>query len=165
MPGYRPTLDWDIWRYPSSALRKNNRGNIYRITDADLGAPGTAPAADSVTIACRAGVIGDFWPNIEVHGSPVTVEKILDAIHEHFHKEINQTEYAEIREMDSRNHSLIVQAMQDRCQRANELFENAWRVGLRRLDCLGDTHFFKGLQVEYSSDDTWKLNLDLGPSM
>ncbi|KAK7692234.1 hypothetical protein QCA50_003859 [Cerrena zonata] len=155
------TLEWDLWRLPSSALRRTERGNIYRLSDADLRSPVTVPPTDSITISCRMGAIADFWPDIEVRGTPVTVDNILEAIYRHFHTAMDEMEYREIVEMDRQNAGLLVQTMTERCELANKLFENAWMVGLRRVDCLGDSHFFKGLQVEYSSNDSWKLELQL----
>lgn len=123
----------------------------------------TLPAADSITITCRTGAIADFWPEINVRGSPVTTDKILDDIYQHFHAEVDEVEYMQILEMDTQNAKSVVDTMYERCKLANELFENAWRVGLRRIDCLGDKHHFKGLQVEYSGNESWKLELKLGP--
>ena len=159
--GDSSALVWDIWRLPSSAFRRNHRGNFFKLSDGELGAPATTPASDTITIICRVGVVGEFWPTITVRGSPVTIENVLDAIYNHFHAEVTEAEYDEMLGMNRENCSSMLRAMYERCQWSYSLFEDVWRVGIRRLDCLGDMHIFKGLKVEYSSNDSWFLDFQL----
>ena len=157
-----PELQWDIWRLSDSALHRTNRGIIYRLDSTDLNAAATNPPTEAITITCRVGAIADFWPEFTVGGrSIVTVDDVLDAIYRHFHTVISDSEFWEIMRMNRKNGEVLTNAQRDRGIHANQLYETATREGPRRIDCLGDDHYFKGLQVEHGTNDMCKLELHL----
>ena len=59
----------------------------------------TTPAVNHIIIHCPRKIIKNMWPDIQVTGSPVTIECVLDAIYDHFQQKIRGPEHRMIMEM------------------------------------------------------------------
>ncbi|CAL1698886.1 unnamed protein product [Somion occarium] len=154
-------LRWDVSRLPSTATRRNHLGNVFKLAEADFNTPATTPPSNMVLITCRVGVVNEYWPEIEVQGSPVTVENVLDAVYDYFDRFLTQGEVNRIRDEDPDNFHWLRDAMIRRCQNSGQLYQHVWRQGFKRVDCLGDNRMFNGLGVEYHPGCTWTLDLKL----
>ena len=161
LPQGAANISWDIRRPISSATFANDHGGAWGFTRSS---PAVTPVTDRVTISYRSGIVGDLWRRISVTGSPVTIECVLKAIHEHFHSAITEEEYNTIYNRDHENPKLLSKSLHERTQLAIDKGENVWRVELRRVDCLPEGHYiFQGLQVTNPQHGNYKVTLTLGP--
>ena len=124
----------------------------------------TTPVVNRIIIHCPRRIIKDMWPDIQVTGSPVTIECVLEAIYDHFQQKITEQEERTIMEMDpERYRCLLNEARNERSglMPHNEEDLVIPKVELRRVDCLGGRHSFGGLKVEEMPDGNYSVVLHL----
>ncbi|KAH9936942.1 hypothetical protein B0H21DRAFT_667347, partial [Amylocystis lapponica] len=124
----------------------------------------TFPPAETVHIACAAGLAGDAcgWGPIVVRaeaGGGVTVWDVLLAIYEYYRRPMRRREVERVAGLGAENRTVLTEAYWARCARAPALPGYEIERGVRRVDCLGRGTMFWGLWVTVNTDGTWQMNL------
>ncbi|KIK16052.1 hypothetical protein PISMIDRAFT_32402, partial [Pisolithus microcarpus 441] len=111
----------------------------------------TYPASDRIIVSCdQIGVIGQLWGPIVIErpgGRSVTVRDLLAGIYAFFQTRVTRAEVEGISALGEDNYQSIVDAYRRRTTQrelgASRDWE--WRVGMRRVDCLGEGRWWWGV--------------------
>ena len=157
LPGETP-IEWNVSE-PIDAAR-------HVLDDAAFVASAREPATNPPTHTLRIELSFAGQPSVKWNWEPINIRKtrpiriadVLHAIYRYFQKPLTPAEFDIVKSYGRSNEKIVVRSWQDR---SNSQYGDAARLamyyaGLKRVDCLGSSKIFSGLQV-----DGTHLNLSL----
>lgn len=162
-----PQITWDVSTHPSTA---------YRLTGAHVTAPlsgrdgikgiwkdsVTTPGFETILVVCNIGMMAELWGAIAItRKKSLSIEDLFHEIYNFFQIPLSPPEVERICAAKPDNMQSLQAAFGKRIAAQPGATHNEWRMGLKRVDCLGDRRWWWGVWITYNWNKTWQLNLGL----